>query len=126
MKKVTSVLITALVFVTSFVTAAFSGTKGDDTKIRHLTGNKDKTGKINNLQETDTEQLKVENLEQGKLTNLETVKLTDIEKVKLTDLEKSADADKKGSLETIKVEDLDKADLKLQDLGKMNDLESNR
>jgi predicted nucleic acid-binding Zn-ribbon protein len=141
MKKITSVFITALVFLFSFVSTIFSAITGENTNesIRINRKNEIPSGKIEDLAKLENLNKNV-TIEEGKIESLE-YKLQDLSKYenldknvtveagkledlthKVNDLEKFENLDKNLTVEQGKIDELQ---VKLDDLGKIDDLGKN-
>jgi short-subunit dehydrogenase len=118
MKKITSVFITALVFLVGFTNAVFAESSSDNVKVNQLISRKKKTG---------SKKLKKAS-QPNKNTPLEASKgeSLDKENIKVQDLGKIENLERSATQENIKLENLDADNLKVQDLGKIEDLENKR
>jgi lipopolysaccharide export LptBFGC system permease protein LptF len=120
MKKITSVFITAFVFLFSFVNSVFSATTGEskNENLRINRKNEIPSGKIEDLAKFENLNKNV-TIEEGKIESLEVANVTAADLVKFENLNKNI------TLEEGKLENLEQADIKLNDLGKIEDLEKN-
>jgi hypothetical protein len=114
MKKITSVFITAFVFLFSFVNSVFSATIGEskNENLRINRKNEIPSGKIEDLAKFDNLNKNL-TVEEGKIEGLD---------YKLEDLGKSENLDKNLTVEQGIIDELK---VKLDDLGKIEDLENN-
>ena len=126
MRKITSVFITAFVFFFGFMNMVFAESVSSNLKGTDLTNRKNKmpSGKIENLEPTSD---KLTNLDKDKLTNLEVNKNATLEAGKVDDLNKTnikwdnlgkgEDLNRNATLEAGKVDDLNKTSIKEEELG---------
>ncbi|MGD0336568.1 MAG: hypothetical protein ABSB18_05650 [Candidatus Omnitrophota bacterium] len=126
MKKITSVFITAFVFFFGFMNMVFAESVSSNLKGNDLTNRKKKlpSGKVESLESmtykmTDMNKDKFTNLEVNKNATLEAGKIDDLNKtnIKFDNLGKGEDLNKKANPGTDKMENLDKTGNKEQELG---------